>query len=101
MIPSAPHRARQVAFAKDVVIQVIGGDALVLNLRDETVFSLNPTGARIAQLISTPTRVDAVVDALCLEYGAEREDLARDVDDLVDALVSRGLVVVISGGETA
>ena len=45
------QRSRRVAFARDVVIQVIGGDALVLNLRDETVFSLNPTGARIAELL--------------------------------------------------
>ena len=92
------QRSRRVAFARDVVIQVIGGDALVLNLRDETVFSLNPTGARIAELISTESSVDAVVGALCLEYGAEREEVARDVDELVTALESRGLVVV-SGGE--
>jgi hypothetical protein len=95
-VRSGVHR---VTLAKDVVVQVIGGDALVLNLRDETVFSLNPTGARIAELIRTGISLDEVIDALCREYGADREEVARDVDDLVSTLLSRGLVVRTSDEE--
>ena len=98
--PGAP-RPRRVTLGKNVVVQVIGGDALVLNLRDETVFSLNPTGARIAELIGEEISLDAVVDALCHEYGADREDVARDVDDLVSALLLRGLVVPAPDGEAS
>jgi hypothetical protein len=87
------QRSHRVAFAKDVVIQVIGGDALVLNLQHETVFSLNPTGARIAELIGQELSLDAVIDTLCHEYGVERHEVAPDVHELVDALLIRGLVV--------
>ena len=89
------QRSRRVAFARDVVIQVIGGDALVLNLRDETVFSLNPTGARIAELIGQELSLDAVIDTICHEYGVERHEVAPDVDELVDALLAKGLVVSV------
>jgi hypothetical protein len=82
-----------VTLGKDVVVQVIGGEALVLNLRDETMFSLNPTGARIAELIGRNTSLDAIVDTLSDEYRADRGEVARDVDDLVAALLSKGLVV--------
>jgi len=87
------QRSRRVAFARDVVIQVIGGDALVLNLQDETVFSLNPTGARIAELIGQELSLDAVIDTLCHEYGVERHEVAPDVHELVDALLIKELVV--------
>ena len=87
------QRSRRVAFARDVVIQVISGDALVLNLRDETVFSLNPTGARIAELLGQELSLDAVIDTLCHEYGVERHEVAPDVHELVDALLIKGLVV--------
>jgi hypothetical protein len=91
-------RFRQVRLAQDVVVQVISGDALVLNLGDETVFSLNATGARIAELISSGMNAEAMIDELCRQYGADRGEVTRDVDDLIGTLVSRGLVVADPGG---
>jgi hypothetical protein len=95
------RRLRRVTFAKDVVVQVIGGDALILNLRDENVFSLNPTGARIAELIEKDMSLDAVIDTLSLEYGVERREVAEDVNELVQALMSKGLVVPAAGETTS
>ena len=93
MTHRVPHRFQRVTFCKDVVVQVIGGDALVLNLRDETVFSLNSTGARIAGLIAAGLPFDKLVETLSLEYGAEPSEVAEDVIALVDVLLSKGLVV--------
>ena len=42
---------QKLSFAPDVVVQVINGEALILKLQEEEVFSLNETGARVAQLI--------------------------------------------------
>src|SRR4026207_318252 len=50
---------RKVSFAPDVIVQTIDGEALILKLHDEEVFSLNATGARIAQLIADGQRLDA------------------------------------------
>lgn len=80
-------------FASDVVLQVIKGEALVLKLQDETVFSLNDTGARIAQLIESGHATDAVVRTLCHEYGASRAEVEPEVAALVQTLRARGLVV--------
>jgi hypothetical protein len=83
-----------IALAPDVVLQMIDGDALILKLGDETFFSLNTTGARVAQLISQGCRIDAMLDVLELEYGEARSDLELDVNDLIEALHQRGLVVI-------
>jgi hypothetical protein len=82
-----------VCFAPDVVLQVIEGEALILKLRDEVVFSLNETGARIAQLIADGQRIDVVVDTLSREYGIDRDAVKREVQGLVGALLSNGLLV--------
>ena len=86
-------RWQKLSFAPDVVVQVINGEALILKLQDEEVFSMNETGARDAQLIDEGRTLDGVIDALTDEYATPREEIERAVDDLVQALVSKGLVV--------
>ena len=81
------------SFAPDVVVQVINGEALILKLQEEEVFSLNETGARVAQLIGEGRSLGAVIDTLTAEYEMSRQDIEREVTDLVQTLVSKGLVV--------
>ena len=84
---------QKLSFAPDVVLQVINGEALILKLQEEEVFSLNETGARVAQLIDEGRSLDAVIDALTDEYATARENIEHEVKDLVKALVSKGLVI--------
>ncbi len=87
-----------VALAPDVIVQTIDGEALMLKLHDEEVFSLNDTAARIAQLIKEgDRRIDDVVDVLSTEYGLLRADIAHEVGRLMEEFLARGLVVVHSG----
>ena len=83
----------RVAFAPDVVLQVIDGEALVLKLGDETAFALNETGTRIAQLIGDGTDIPAQIDRLAGEYGKSRTEVEQAVNDLVRVLVSKKLVI--------
>jgi hypothetical protein len=85
--------SRRLFFASDVVLQVIDGEALVLKLQDETVFSLNDTGARIAQLINGGHAIDEVARILSREYGVPRDAVEPEVTRLVQVLRSKGLVV--------
>jgi coenzyme PQQ synthesis protein D (PqqD) len=80
-------------FASDVVLQVIDGEALLLKLQDESVFSLNDTGARIAQLIDSGHGVDDATQILSREYGVPGAAIESEVKGLVQVLRSKGLVV--------
>ena len=80
--------------APDVVLQIVGGEALLLKLHEEAVFSLNETGARIAQLVSQGHSLDSMADTLSGEYGVDRFSVMQDASELVEILMARGLVVV-------
>jgi hypothetical protein len=87
------------ALAPDAELKLTGDEGLILKLSDETMFSLNATGARIAELIAAGLEIDAVVTALTAEYNATASDVRDDVTNLVDALLSGGLIVVVGEDE--
>ena len=87
------EQSGRIFFASDVVLQVIDGEAIVLKLQDETVFSLNDTGARIAQLIDGGHPIGEVARILSREYGAPHDAVESEVQGLVQVLRSKGLVV--------
>lgn len=87
-------RPTSVRFAGDVVLQTLDGEALLLKLGDEAVFSLNATGTRIAELIERGVPPEAIVEQLGREYGVDAAEMAEAVHDLIEALDARGLILV-------
>jgi hypothetical protein len=88
---------QRLAFASDVVVQAIDGEALVLKLHDEDVFALNATAARIAQLIGDGHRLNTVIDTLAAEYGVSRSAIEPEVGSLVETLLAKRLVIIDHG----
>src|SRR4051794_23981265 len=86
---------RRYALAPDAELKLMGDEALMLKLTDETMFSLNATGARIAELIVEGLRVDAVVATLTSEYNVSAGEVDVEVTNLIDALLSGGLIVAV------
>lgn len=82
-----------VSLAAGVVLQVIDGEALILNLNDEAVFSLNETGARIARLIEDGQPLRVIAETLSREYDISRADAQREVESLVTVLREQRLVI--------
>jgi len=70
------------------------GEAVMLDLENESYFGLNEVGARIVDLLTSLESVDAVLKALTLEYDADAATLRRDIADLIEALRARGLLTV-------
>jgi pyrroloquinoline quinone biosynthesis protein D len=57
----------------------------------EGVVRLNPTAAEVLELCDGERSLDDIVGALSARYGGA--DLGDDVQELVDAMAQRGLVV--------
>jgi hypothetical protein len=81
------------ALAPGVVLREIGGEALLVNLRTETVFALNATAARTAALLAKGVALDKVVDVLVSEYATDLSEVRESVSNLVGLLLSKGLLV--------
>jgi len=79
--------------ASDVVARQLGESAVLIRLTTNRIYELNPTGARIWELVGTGTTVDAVLDALSKEFDAPAETVKSEVDDLVRSLMAEGLLV--------
>lgn len=76
----------------DVIFRELDGEAVLLDFGSGRYFGLNPVGTRVWTTIASGGTVDAAIDAVAAEFDAAREDIARDVDELVAELLSRGLL---------
>lgn len=72
----------------------LDGEAVILNLETETYYGLNETATRMWALLSEGPRIEAVISQLHSEFDVNREELERDVLDLVEQLHRRSLVDV-------
>jgi hypothetical protein len=75
-----------------VMARQVGGETVILDLASGTYFGLDPVGARIWELLSEG-RVPAVVcETMLAEYDVSRDELERDLSELLDTLADKGLI---------
>jgi hypothetical protein len=96
-MPSPDWARAVVRLAPRVVVQTVGGEGLLVNLADESVFSLNESGARVADLLRVGGPPSVIVTALAETYGLARAAIEQDVTALLEVLLARGLIVVEGG----
>jgi pyrroloquinoline quinone biosynthesis protein D len=65
-------------------------DGSTLLLVPEGILRLNETAAATLALVDGVRSVDAIVDALSARYAVARDDVMRDVEDLIGRLTLRG-----------
>lgn len=83
-----------VVATRDHVSSDLGGEAAILNLKNETYYGLNPIAARVWALIQTPTTARDVWETLAAEYDVEPGRCERDVLALLQRLADEGLIEV-------
>lgn len=84
--------------AAGVVAREVAGEHLLMPLHQtgvdlQKVYLLNETAQAVWELLAQARDLDALVAALAEEYEVDEEDLRKDVQELLDDLVQRGLVV--------
>ena len=72
----------------------VDNEIVALNIESGVCYGLNAVGARVWNLIEEPTRIGEVCDTLLAEYTVEPDTCRREVLELVEELMSEGLVVV-------
>jgi len=81
-----------VCAASNQVSSRVGDEVAVLGLDRAVYYGLNPVGARIWELVQQPIRLDAVASAVASEYEVDPETARRDLMELVERLLSEGLI---------
>ncbi len=80
--------------SKEVVSQEIDGETVLLDMQGELYFSLNEVGTYIWQLLEEHYTPEKIFAKMIDEYDVEAGQLQNDLDDLLDKLLSAGLVTV-------
>jgi hypothetical protein len=77
----------------DVLWRRVGDEAVVVNLKTNRIYSLNHTGARLWELISTGHDREAAEAALIEEFDVEEDELREEVARILEELAKEGLIL--------
>ena len=75
-----------------VLCKALGDEAILLDLETETYFGLNSIGNRFWELVTTAPTIREALDAMLEEYDVAPDELERDMGELIEDLVGRGLL---------
>jgi hypothetical protein len=77
--------------AEDTVFRELEGESVLLNLESGMYFGLDAVGTRVWRLFEETRSLRAVRDRLTEEYDVDPATAERDLLELADALVQKGL----------
>ncbi len=81
-----------VCVAPSQVSSRVGDEVAILHMDKAVYYGLNPVGARIWELIQKPVAVRKVLETILEEYDVDAETAQRDLLEVVEQLLSTGLV---------
>jgi hypothetical protein len=70
----------------------VGGEMVILAAEDSSLFVLNAVGTTIWEAADGRTSIDAIADAMSLEYDVDATTARRDVKEFVEALAEAGVL---------
>lgn len=86
-------RFPSVRLSADVIFRELDGEAVLLDFASGRYYGLNAVGTRVWTLLAAGQTVDSAIDVVVNEFDAVEDQVARDVEELVAELLSRGLLI--------
>jgi Coenzyme PQQ synthesis protein D (PqqD) len=84
--------SRYVARTTTVAARKIGGEMVILSAEDSSVFVLNDVGTAIWEALDGSTPLDAIAEAVALEYDVDAATARADIHEFVAALAAAGVL---------
>jgi hypothetical protein len=91
------HFSSRVTTSPDVLLRIIGDEAVILNLKSELYLGLDPIGTRIWTVLQGSPSIQAAHASLLDEFEVEPERLRQDMDCLLDQMLAQGLIELHPG----
>jgi hypothetical protein len=83
---------QKVSVPEHVLFRQLDGDAVMLNLADESYFGLDEVGARMWSVLAAADSIAAAEAQLLAEYDVEPAQLQADLLALIRELQAHGLI---------
>jgi hypothetical protein len=84
-----------VATSKTIAARMLGGEMMVMSVRDSTFFTLNEVATVIWRAADGRTPLaEIVAHGVCREFDVDFETAQRDAAELVQRLAEHGILVI-------
>lgn len=81
--------------APNLASRVLGGEAIVMNPVDSSLFNLNQTATAIWQAADGRTSLRQIVESeVCPRFEIDAESALRDAEELVQSLAAHSILLV-------
>jgi hypothetical protein len=78
----------------NAVAKPMENSVVLIHLGTEKIFELNPTAARIWDLIAEGLTREDIHSRICVEFDVPREVAAQEMEELLSSLISENFVSV-------
>jgi hypothetical protein len=85
---------QKLAVSPDVIIQDLGEESVLLNLKSEKYYGLDDVGTRMWEVLTQSESIGTACDLLLAEYDVQKDLLSQDIAALLEKLSQHGLVEV-------
>jgi hypothetical protein len=85
---------KRLSITSDTLINVIEGESVLLNMKSESYYGLDQIGTRMWTLLTTSDSIQTAYQQLLTEYDVSADVLREDLNDLIDKLVTKGLIKI-------
>jgi hypothetical protein len=89
---TAPEGLSGFGIPENVLSQELNGEVVLLNMDNESYYSLNSVGSRIWQLLSQKMNIESITLELLKIYQVDESTLRQDVATLIHELCEDGLL---------
>ena len=86
--------SNKVIVPSDVLLNTIDGESVILNLVTESYFGLDESATRMWSALTTSDSIQRAYETLLTEYEVEADVLRRDLSNLIEKLLEKGLVKI-------
>jgi Coenzyme PQQ synthesis protein D (PqqD) len=76
----------------DVMYRTVGEEAVILNMKSQVYFGLDPVGVRMWTVLIESGSIQAALESLLAEYDVSEPQLRTDLEAFVEKLVEQGLL---------
>lgn len=76
----------------DALLQKVGDESVILDLRAGTYFGLDPIGSRVWMALASGIGLEPLLEELAHEYAVDPAILRQDVESLIAQLIDARLV---------
>lgn len=90
--------AIRIAPVPEVMYRAVGDEAVLLNMKKQTYFGLDPMASRMWTVLNESKSIQAAFELLLTEYEVSEQQLRKDLGEFVEKLVEEGLVTTSPAG---